>query len=413
MENKFDVIVIGAGPAGMMAAGRAAEKGASVLLLEKNRELGRKLLITGKGRCNITQAEFNDTELVKKFGKRGKFLYSAFSKFGPKDVIEFFEKRGLKTKIERGNRVFPKSDQAMDVLKTLKSYLDEKSVVIRTGQKVSDIKVKGNKILEIEIQEGKFSAKNYIFAVGGKVVPETGSTGDGYAWSESLGHKINNPSPALVPIKIKEAWPKELQGLGLKNVEVHAIQNGKKQLPRFGEMIFTHFGVSGPIILDMSKEVGKLLSNEEIKLSIDLKPALDEKKLDERIQRDFSKVLNKQFKNALDELLPQKMIPVIIKLSGIDPEKPVNVVTKEERKSLVKLLKNLEMTVESLMGFDHAIVTTGGVEISEIDSSTMKSKIVDNLFFAGEIIDLDGPTGGYNLQLCWSTGFLAGENAGK
>ncbi|MDP2966819.1 MAG: NAD(P)/FAD-dependent oxidoreductase [bacterium] len=412
-ENNFDVAIVGAGSAGMIAAGRAAELGAKAILIEKNKKPGIKLLLTGKGRCNITNAEFNLRELVKNYGKNGNFLFHAFSIFGPKDVIDFFEKLGLKTKIERGKRVFPTSDQSKDVLKALINYLIKNKVDIIYDSEVVGVDCQNRKIKKLILRKREIAAKNYIFCTGGKSYPLTGSTGDGFKWASDLGHHIKDLSPVLVPIKIKEKWIKELQGLSLKNVEINVFQKGEKEKSEFGECIFAHFGLSGPIVLDISKKVGELLKNGEVKLSLDLKPALDSATLDERVQRDFKKYQNKSFKNCLVDLLPRKLIPVIVKLSNINPEKKVNTITREERHSLVKLLKNLEMTSVGLLGFDSAIVTSGGISLEEIDHKTMKSKIIDNLFFAGEIIDVDGPTGGFNLQACWSTGYLAGENAAK
>lgn len=409
-----DVIVVGGGPAGMMAAGRAAELGAKVLLLEKNSSLGRKLLITGKGRSNITKAEFNSKELVKKYGKEGDFLLHALSIFGPKETVDFFEKNGLKIKVERGRRVFPETDSARDVLNVLIGYLKNNRVEIMSNSEVKEIVKDGKKISKLILSNGReISAKNYILCTGGKAFPGTGSTGDGYEWAEKLGHRIEKLRPALVPIKIQEDWPKKLQGLSLKNIELSVLQNGKKKDKRFGELLFAHFGISGPIVLDLSGHIGEFSERGEVKLLLDLKPALDSQSLDKRLQSDFAKYANKFFKNALDDLLPQKLISVIIEFSGIDPLKKVNLITKEERRGLARLLKNLEMTVSSLLGFGYAIVTSGGISLREIDSKTMKSKIIDNLFFAGEIINLHGPTGGYNLQVCWSTGYLAGQSTAK
>jgi len=412
-ENNFDVAVVGTGPAGMIVAGRAAELGARVILMEKNKEPGKKLLLTGKGRCNITNAEFNLKKLVENYGKNGKFLFHAFSVFGPRNVIDFFEKLGLKTKIERGKRVFPLSDKSEDVLKVLTKYLTKNNVNIIYNSEVIGIDYQNHKIKNLILREGKIVAKNYVFCTGGKAHSLTGSTGDGFKWANDLGHHIKELSPALVPIKIKESWVKELQGLSLKNVEVSVFQKDKKQRREFGECLFTHFGLSGPIILDISKKVGELLKNGKVKISLDLKPALDFSKLDKRVQRDFKKYQNKSFKNCLSDLLPRKLIPIIVKLSNIDPEKKANSITREERHNLVKLLKNLEMAAEGLLGFDSAIITSGGISLEEIDDKTMKSKIINNLFFAGEIIDIDGPSGGFNLQICWSTGYLAGESLVK
>ncbi|MFH1714336.1 MAG: NAD(P)/FAD-dependent oxidoreductase [Candidatus Nealsonbacteria bacterium] len=412
MNYIFDVIVIGGGPAGMMAAGRAAEFGAKVLLLEKNDNLGRKLLITGKGRSNLTRAEFDLKELAKKYGREGYFLLSPLSVFGVKETIEFFNKRGLTTKVERGKRVFPQSDSSRDVLRILLNYLREGKVEIRTNSEVKDIVKNSGKITKIILKDGQeFTAGNYVITTGGKSFPGTGSTGDGYRWLEKLGHKIEKLRPALVPLKIRENWVKSAQGLSLKNVKLTVFQNGKKQDSRFGEMLFTHFGVSGPIILDLSFKIGELLENGEVGLALDLKPALDFATLDKRLQSDFSKYSNKLFKNSLDDLLPQKLIQIVVELSGINPAKKVNEITKEERQKLARLLKAMKMQVSGLLGFNMAIITSGGVSLKEIDAKTMKSKLVDNLFLAGEIINLHGPTGGYNLQQSWSTGYLAGRSS--
>jgi len=375
-------------------------------------------LVTGKGRCNITQAEFNSKELADKFGKEGRFLLYALSVFGPKQVIEFFENLKLKTKTERGGRVFPKSDKAEDVLQVLRCYLVKNGVKILVNKKVKKIIKENNRIVAVLTEDGeKIIADKYIIATGGKAYPMFGSTGDGFVWAKNLGHTIIKLKPALTPIKIQEKWPKEAQGLTLKNVLLSIYENGKKRDNRFGELLFTHFGISGPIVLDISKTVGEFLklrkNNGEIKLSLDLKPALDLETLDKRIQKDFIKFNRKLFKNSLDDLLPQKLIDIVVKLSGINGNKQVNEITKEERRKLVKLLKNLEMTPIELLGFNKAIITAGGVSLKEINAKTMKSKIIENLYFAGEIINLDGPTGGYNLQLCWSTGYVAGENTSQ
>jgi predicted Rossmann fold flavoprotein len=407
-SNHYDIAVIGAGPAGLMAAGTAAQNGARVVLLEKNERPGRKLLITGKGRCNITCDEKDIPTFIEAFGKKGKFLYSALHTFGIEETIRFFNEEGLQTKVERGKRVFPASDKASDVLEILLSFLKKNKVKIINNCSVTKLIKKGKRVEKIATSRGDISAEQYILSSGGLAYPSTGSSGSGYKWAKELGHKIIKPSPALVPLKVKEPWIKDLQGLSLRNVQITVYQNHKKQDERFGEALFTHEGMSGPIILDMSKKIGELLKTGPVKLRIDLKPALEYPKLDARIQRDFKEKSNKMFRNSLDDLLPKLLIPVIIDLSGIDPEKKCHSITKEERNKLLHLLKELAVQVTSILGFDRAVVTSGGVDLKEIDPRTMRSKLIDNLYFAGEILDLDAPTGGYNLQMCWSTGYLAG-----
>lgn len=410
----FDVIVIGGGPAGIMSAIRAGELGAKTLLLEKNNKLGNKLLLTGGRRSNITKAEYNFKEFAQKYGKEGDFLLYALSVFGPREIVDFFEKRGLKTKIEKDNKVFPESDQAKDVLDVLVKSLKDNNVLVMTNSKIIKIIKQKNLILNVILENGQeISAKNYIICTGGISLPATGSTGDGYKWAEELGHNIKKLKPSLVPIKIKESWVKKLQGLSLKDVELTIFQNNKRKYKFSGEFIFTHFGLSGPMILNLSKTIGGFLESGEVKIILDLKPNFNFQMLDKEIQLIFQKDINKNFKNCLLDLLPPKIVPVIIELSEINFSTKVNEITKEQRQKLVRLLKNLEMTVDSLLGFNEAIITSGGILLKEIDSKTMKSKIIENLFFAGEIINLDGPTGGYNLQLCWSTGYLAGQSAVK
>jgi len=408
---KYDLIVIGGGPAGMMAAGRAAENGARVLLMEKRSKTGIKLSITGKGRCNITNAEFDIRKLIKKYGKTGKFLFSSFHRFGPREIINFFEQRNIKTKIERGNRVFPVSDRSSTVIDALMQYLKQNGVNIRTDAAVKTIVSKNNKIFKVILKSGEeFEADNYAICAGGRAYPQTGSTGDAYAWLEKMGHNIIFPKQALVPVIVNERWVKELEGLSLKNVTISFYQKGKKIGSEFGEAIYTDNGMSGPVIIEMSKKIGQLLNHGEVELQIDFKPALSFTELDQRVQKDFDKFSNKQFKNSLQALMPRLLIPVVINLSKINPDKKVNEITKEERKILVHLLKNFKLHVKALAGFDRAIVTSGGVDLKEVDPKTMRSKIIANLFLAGEILNIDGPTGGYNLQICWSSGFCIGQN---
>ncbi|PYG87579.1 hypothetical protein LY28_01948 [Ruminiclostridium sufflavum DSM 19573] len=406
------VIVVGGGPAGIMAAGIAAQRGSEVVLLEKNERLGKKLLISGKGRCNITNA--TDIEgLIENTPGNGNFLYSAFYTFSNEDLIEFINKLGVNTKVERGGRVFPASDSAKDVMHALHTFLNNSKVKVMTESAVKKILVRDGNAKGVELINGRImEADAVILAVGGMSYPGTGSTGDGYQIAKKAGHTITDLKPSLVPLVVKEAWARELQGLSLKNVAVEFRNpNGKEIYNDFGEMIFTHFGVSGPVILSASRH---LLSYDfkDIKLSIDLKPALSEEKLDERIQRDFDKYSRKQFKNALDDLLPQKLIPVIIYLSGINAEKAVNQITREERKGLAALFKSMEATIIAARPIKEAIVTAGGIKTGEINPSTMESKKVKNLFFAGEIIDVDAYTGGFNLTIAFSTGYLAGISCG-
>ena len=410
---KYDIIVIGGGPSGMMAAAVAGQNGARVLLLEKNHNLGAKLLITGKGRCNVTNYTLKVSDLVKRYGDNGKFLFSAFNKFGPEEIISFLKKYGVSVKTEKDNRVFPRSDKALDVLNALKKFLKDSGVEIRTKAQVKDIVKKGERIEKIILKDGEqLLADSFILATGGKSYPLTGSTGDGYGWLQKLGHHIVLPRPALVPMLVREKWVRELEGLSLKNVEISIYKNNKKIKSEFGEAIFTDNGLSGPIILNLSKMVGELLP-ENVKLKVDFKPGLDDKKLDAQLQLDFKNFANKIFKNYLAELYPSKLIPVMVKLSGIQADKKVNAISREERKNLLKLLKSFTLEIKALDSFDKAIITAGGVDLKEIDPQTMRSKIIENLYLAGEILDIDGPTGGYNLQVCWSTGNLAGSQIVK
>ncbi|EPR13351.1 NAD(P)/FAD-dependent oxidoreductase [Ruminiclostridium papyrosolvens] len=404
------VIVIGGGPAGIMAAGIAAGRGRDVILLEKNSRLGKKLLISGKGRCNIT----NDTDvegLIENTPGNGNFLYSAFYTFSNQDLIDFFNQKGLRTKVERGGRVFPESDSSRDVLNTLMDFLKSNGVKINTEATVTEILAQDNKVTGVRLaDESIVEAESVILAVGGMSYPGTGSTGDGYEMVKKLGHSVTPLKPSLVPLITQEEWIRDLQGLSLKNVSVSfKNKNGKEIYNDFGEMIFTHFGMSGPVILSASRHL-LTYDFKNVDLFLDLKPALTLEKLDERVQRDFDKFSRKQYKNSLDDLLPQKFIPVIIKLSEINPEKPVHQITKEERKRLVTLLKSLKITIIGARPIKEAIVTAGGVKTSEINPSTMESKKVSGLFMAGEVIDVDAYTGGFNLTIAFSTGYLAGLN---
>ncbi len=403
--EKYDVIVIGGGPAGMMAAGTASEKGKKVLLLEKNDMLGRKLRITGKGRCNITNTADDET-FFDNLPKNSKFMFSSYYNFNNYCVIDFFNSLGVETVEERGGRVFPKSEKAIDVVNAMIKFIKNAKVSAKKDKALKIIAEDGQ-VKGVKCAQGEYFADKVIVATGGKSYPLTGSTGDGYNFAKELGHKVTKIRPSLVPVEAKEGFCKELQGLSLRNIKISLLKENKEVFSDFGEMIFTHFGVSGPVILSASAHITE---NDGYKIVIDLKPALDEKTLDKRILRDFEAFANRNFSNALDELLPKKLIPVIIKLSGISPFKKVNTITKEEREKLLYLLKNLTVTVKGLRSIDEAIITRGGIDVSEINPSTMESKLVKGLYFCGEVIDVDAYTGGYNLQIAFSTGRQAGEN---
>lgn len=426
------VIVIGGGPAGMFAAYFAAKNGHKVTLLEQNEKLGKKLYITGKGRCNITNASDME-DLFANVCSNEKFLYSAFYSYTNDQVVDFFESYGLRTKVERGNRVFPVSDHSSDVIATLTKALKDVGVEVKLYTKVAKLitdtyhdengeSVIAEKKTGVLLQKVNgvvlddnttMMADAVVLATGGISHPSTGATGDGYRFAEGLNHKIVEPSPSLVPFEVQESWVLEMQGLALKNVAITIEREGKKLYSDFGEMLFTHFGVSGPMILSASASIKPAYFKDfahELKLKIDLKPALDREQLDKRILKDFEEAKNKQYKNSIQKLLPSKMIPIIIKLSGIDPDKQVNEITREERAKLVDLLKGLPMTIIGLRGWNEAIITKGGVSVKQVNPSTMESKLVRGLYFAGELLDLDAMTGGYNLQIAWSTGYLAGSS---
>lgn len=408
MTKKFLVTVIGGGPSGIMAAIRAAENGATVTLLEKNNQLGRKLRITGKGRCNLTNmADVN--EIVKNIPGNGKFLYSALKNFTAEDTVNFFESLGLKTKVERGNRVFPASDNAADVIEVLMKRLAIIDVDIKLNSRVTDIFTNGGKIIGVEVHKKFLPTDAVILATGGMSYPATGSTGDGFKLAKNLGHTVTKIFPALVPLEVEEDFVKDLQGLSLKNVRAVLKADGKSVAEEFGEMLFTHFGVSGPIILTLSRTAAQLLAeNKFIELVINLKPALTIEQLDARILRDFQKFKHKSIKNALVELLPTKLIAPVLDLSYIDEDKKIDAVTKDERRRLVENLRGLTLTVTKTRPIEEAIVTAGGVDVKEVNPKTMESKLVKNLFIVGEVLDIDGFTGGFNLQAAWATGNAAG-----
>ena len=383
-------------------------------LLEKNEKLGKKIFITGKGRCNITNAsEIED--LFSAVISNPKFLYSGFYSFTNDQVIHFFEELGVATKIERGNRVFPVSDHSSDVIAALTREMQHLKVKVQLHCEVKELLINNEREIKgVRLANGKkMTADAVVVATGGISYPSTGSTGDGYRFARNCGHKVTELFPSLVPMEVKEWYAKELQGLSLKNIEIHITDGKKKLYDEFGEMLFTHYGVTGPVILSASSIVGKTLEKKELVLHIDLKPALTEEQLDKRLLREFEANHNKQFKNAIDSLLPAKLRPVIIELSGIEEEKKVHEITKEERLNLLRLIKDFHMTLTGLRGYNEAIITKGGISVKEIDPGTMESKLIKNLYFAGEVLDLDAVTGGYNLQFAWSTGYLAGISAGQ
>ena len=405
----MNVIVIGGGPAGMLAAISASEQGNKVIILEKMNSLGKKLCITGKGRCNITSSLPID-EFIKNIPGNGRFLYSAFQNFTNQDILNLLNKQGLKTKEERGNRIFPITDIPSDVLDALIAKLKKQNVKIITNTRVQDIIVENNKIKGVIANNKKYEADKVILATGGASYPTTGSNGDGYELAKKVGHTVTEIKPSLVALTAKTASQeicKKLQGLSLKNVGIKIIKDNKEIYEDFGEMLFTHFGVSGPTVLSASAHLVRT-DLKNVKMIIDLKPALSEEKLEERILRDFMEEKNKEFKNSLDKLLPKKMIPVIVEIMNLN--KKVNEIKKEERKKLVKLLKNFEIEIENFRPVEEAIVTAGGINIKEINPKTMESKLVKGLYFAGEIIDVDAYTGGFNLQIAYSTGYTAGMN---
>ncbi len=409
-----NVIVIGGGAAGMMAAITAVSQGHNVTLFEKNEKLGKKLFITGKGRCNFTNA--GDAEdIFNSVVTNKKFLYSAFNGFSNYDTMGFFGELGLDFKVERGNRVFPSSDHSSDVIGALSRRMKQLGVKVELNTQVDEVIANNGEFSAVKVTDAynkkrTVSADKLIIATGGNSYQSTGSTGDGYRFAKSLGHEVTPILPALVPFIVKEEWERDLQGLSLKNVNVTIYDDKKIVYSDFGEMLFTHFGVSGPTVLSASSYAAKIIKNRPLKLVIDLKPALDEQQLDERILRDFEEFKNKSFKNSLDKLLPKKLIPVIVELSKIEPDKKIHDITKQERMTLVKLIKNLTLTLTGLRGFNEAIITQGGVSVKQINPTTMESKLVKNVYFAGEVIDVDAVTGGFNLQIAWSTAYAAGTH---
>jgi predicted Rossmann fold flavoprotein len=411
----YDVAVVGGGPAGMMAAGRAAERGLSVILIEKNDSLGKKLLITGGGRCNVTNNELDTRKLLEKFKDNGKFLFSAFSQWNVKETLDFFHMKNMDTKIEKEQRVFPLSNSAKSVWDVLVKYIKETNVTILSNAAVTDILMSENntekKIVGVVLKNKKqILARSIMIATGGTSRPETGSTGDGYAWLKKIGHTVIEPTPSLVPLATKVAWTKRLAGVSLSDIKLTTFQNDVKQDVKKGKILFTHVGVSGPTVLNMSKDIGELLKYGEVILSLDIVPQLDYSQLNTKLQEQFKENNNKKFKNSLSPLVTPALAPVIVELSKIDGETQCNRVTREQRLLLVQLLKNIPIHIDSLLGEDKAIITSGGVILNEIDFKTMRSRLYPNLYLIGDMLNIDRPSGGYSLQLCWTTGFVAGNS---
>jgi predicted Rossmann fold flavoprotein len=416
----YDVIVIGAGPAGMIAAGRSAERGLKTLIIEKNPAPGKKLLITGGGRCNVTNAETDNRKLLEKFKDSGKFLFSTFSQFSVKESLDFFNSRGMETKVEEFKRVFPVSDRSESVLNVLLEYMQSGGVEILTDTEVLDINTTtedNKKINSIKVKSGgkisELKAENYILATGGTSHRETGSTGDGFNWLKKIGHTVIEPEASLVPIKSSDKWIKTLQGITLEKVKVTVTQNNVKQNSKLGRVLFTHFGLSGPTILNLSSEIRELLKYGEVKVVLDLTPDMDHGKLNDRLQSLFIDNNKKKIKNSLDEIIPSSLIPIVLEFSNIDPDTENNSVKREERLKLIEIIKNLEINIDGILGKDKAIISSGGVKLEEVDFKTMQSRIFQNLYLIGDILNIDRPSGGYSLQLCWSTGYVAGNSTKK
>jgi len=407
----YDVIVIGGGASGMMAAGRAAGLEKRVLLLEKNARLGEKLAISGGGRCNITNAEDDVRLFLSKYGAADKFLHSAFVQFGVRDTFSFFESRGLSLVVEAQKRAFPATERASDVVAVLAKYLAAGKVEVRTGITVEKIVAAGGRIEKVETSAGDFSATSYVLATGGVSHPETGSTGDGFAWLTELGHTVAAPTPTIVPLKVREGWVKELAGVSLPMMKITFSVHGAKNFARTGPLLFTHFGISGPTVLNSAGKVADMLQEGNVTAAIDLFPGVDQGALDRQMTELFDANKNKALKNVLKDIVPPGTADALIAIAGVDSEMKVHSVTKEDRKKLVELMKRIPLTITGLMGFDRAVVADGGLPLTEVDTRTMRSRLIENLYVTGDLLHITRPSGGYSLQLCWTTGYLAGTHA--
>jgi predicted Rossmann fold flavoprotein len=408
-KEHYDVIVIGGGSAGLMAAGTAANLGKSVLIIEKNAELGKKLRITGGGRCNITNATFNAKEFLQNFGDAEKFLYSPFSRFDVQATFDFFESRGVPLVVEARNRTFPQSQKAEDVFRVMQEYINKRNVVSTTKNPVRSINVENGSIVSVTAKQGTYTADAYILASGGASHPETGSTGDGFGWLREIGHQAKAPTPNIVPLRTSDVWSHALSGTSLSFMKITFFVNDKKAFSKTGKILFTHFGLSAPLILNSAKQVGDLLQEGDVTAEIDCYPDTDLGSLEKQILKVFDDNKNKVFKNVTAEITPKGLSELSLLFDIIDPEEKVHSISKDARKEIAKLLKALPVNVVSLMGMDRAVVSDGGVPLSEVDMKTMKSKIINNLYFAGDILHINRPSGGYSLQLCWTTGYIAGH----
>ncbi|MFT6911178.1 MAG: putative Rossmann fold flavoprotein [Candidatus Paceibacteria bacterium] len=411
-QTHYDVIVIGGGSAGMMAAGTAAKNGKKVLVLEKNASFGEKLKITGGGRCNITNYELDNRKLLSQYGDAARFLHSPFSQFSVKDTFTFFEKKKLPLVTQARNRVFPKSEKALDVYKVMKAFVKENNVEIKYETPVKDIHMKAGKISAVDTQAYRYTANSVILSTGGVSYPETGSTGDGFKWMERLGHNVHTPSPDIVPLRVNDAWVKEISGTSLSFMKITFFLDGKKSFSKIGKILFTHFGLSAPLILNSSKKVADLLHQGQVTAEIDLFPDTDKGSLDKRLLKIFEANKNRNIKNVLVELLPKRVAGVIHDLARLDDQsKKVHELGAEERKRMLELMKHLPLTIDGLMGLDRAVVADGGIPLEEIDTKTMQSKKIKNLYLIGDMLHVNRPSGGYSLQLCWTTGYVAGLHA--
>ena len=410
--NYFDVIVVGGGASGLMAAGRALELGKRVLLLEKNRSLGEKLKITGGGRCNVTNAEFDIHKLLSKYGKAKDFLYSPFSQFGVQDTFDFFEKRGLPLVVQARKRAFPHTEKATDVFKVLQKYIRHHQSLVRTNSAVDKVNFSENTVRNVVVGDRKYMADNFIFATGGVSAPKTGSTGDGFKWLAKMGHTVKKSNPNIVPLLVKEKWVKDLSGVSLSFMKITFFLGDKKQFSKVGKILFTHFGLSGPLILNSASQVNDLLEAGTVSARIDMYPDTDLGTLEKDITKKFDANKNKTLKNVFAEIAPRGIAPALELLLGEKlSEKKVHSVTKEERKTIVHLLKEMSVTIQGLMGFDRAVISDGGIVLEEIDTKTMRSRKFKNLYITGDLLNIRRPSGGYSLQLCWTTGFVAGTHA--